>query len=75
MNNLTIRVIIALFAILALGSLTFGASQLLAREDCTQPGQIGTCPPYTEQSCNEDCFDLFMTPGGCINGCCTCAVR
>lgn len=69
------RLLMAIYGLLIAGGLTFGATQLVAQVDCNGPGQIATCPPEDDDSCNDLCQSTFMTPGGCILGCCTCAVR
>jgi len=43
--------------------------------ECTWPDQIGTCPPYDDESCEADCEQYTTNPGGwcdTITGCCTC---
>jgi hypothetical protein len=69
------RLLMAIYGLLIAGGLTFGATQLFAQVDCNGPGQIGTCPPYNDESCDDACDMMFGTPGGCIFGCCTCATR
>ena len=41
------------------------------------PEVLGTCPPYTHSSCNEECERLFGNEGsecmgGEADGCCVC---
>lgn len=75
MTSLRDRLLVAIYGSLIAGGLTFGATQLFAQVDCDGPGQIATCPPENDNSCNSLCQQTFGTPGGCIFGCCTCAVR
>jgi hypothetical protein len=62
------------------GAFLFAGGQLAtgvgAPDSCTGPGEIGTCPPFTNQTCNETCVDKFGSPGGkCdLTGCCKCAI-
>lgn len=43
-------------------------------------GEIGTCPPYDNNSCQDDCFQQFGTPNGQCGPtedgtrCCICMV-
>ena len=62
------------------GILAFGAHTALAgaatMSICDDPGYIGDCPPYTQQTCSQACFVTYGTPGFCSTGqnpnCCVC---
>lgn len=62
----------AAWAVLVMVALTFGATQVMAApiSACDGPGQIGSCPPFTNESCNNAC----PIAGGCIHGCCQCVL-
>ena len=65
----------AAYALLAVVALTFGASTALrANETCgDDPGEIGTCPPFTEYGCNAECTVRYGFGGSCDPfACCTC---
>lgn len=65
----------AVYALLAVAALTFGASTALrASEACgDDPGELGTCPPITEYGCNAQCEQLYGFGGSCDpHACCTC---
>lgn len=82
MTRWVARVLKALFALAVAAGLTYGAVsaiQLRAGEECgDDPGELDTCPPFTEMSCNETCFMMNGSPGGCVHfsggECCTCTV-
>jgi len=75
-----------LLALFVAAAFAFGGFQALEGVDllagpsateCTWPDQIGTCPPYTDTWCEQDCRDYTGNPGGwCdpITGCCTCVM-
>jgi len=75
-----------LVALLVAAAFAFGGFQALegvdlfsgaSASECTWPDQIGTCPPYHDESCEEDCFQYTQNLGGwCdpITGCCTCVM-
>lgn len=44
--------------------------------DCTGPGEVGSCPPFSDASCDCECFEQFGSVGTCDikTGCCTCAL-
>ena len=68
----------AAWAVLVMVALSLGATQVMAApiSACDGPGQIGSCPPFTEQSCSEKCEELGMIDGFCTippnSGCCQC---
>ena len=71
----------ALYAVLVIWGLSFAGTQLRASSFiCDGAGVIGECPPYTDETCNEDCAAMFQTHGECHPGapggpwCCMCAV-
>lgn len=66
----------ALCGLGVVAALAFGASAAMASvgECGDDPGEIGTCPPFTQSSCGDECFKRFMSGGQCIQGCCLCAV-
>jgi hypothetical protein len=69
----------ALFLIAVAVAFSVGAAQLSAsaRSSCDNPGsgEIGTCPPFDNESCDEKCDELFGTFGSCNPaGCCVCAI-
>lgn len=62
------------FIALALG---LGAAQLQASMggSCDGPGELGPCPPVTDELCDCACEDEFGTFGKCdLKGCCGCAI-
>lgn len=71
---------ILLFGLFVIGGLGFGASTVAGvstLEECgDDPGELGTCPPFTNQSCNEECFEQDFFGGQCVNQggqqCCIC---
>lgn len=80
-----LRLTAGLYAILVVWGLSFAGMQLRMNDACgDDAGEIGWCPPYTEESCNSDCFSLYGTFGSCNNPieknqeflgyCCMCAV-
>ena len=65
----------AAWAVLVMVALTFGATQVMAApiSACTGPGEIGTCPPFDNAICREECINQGHDFGGeCFHGCCTC---
>ena len=67
----------AAWAVLVMVALSFGATQAMAApiSACTGPGQIGSCPPFTEESCANACFIKFGGPGKCDeDDCCQCVI-
>lgn len=73
------RVARLVFAIVVIGALSFGASQLFAanKTDCPFPPYYGTCA--SQEECRALCFSIFPENGGaghCTGqGCCICAER
>ena len=61
---------------LVVAALGFGTTQAFASTvtACTMPGQIGTCPPFDDDSCRDACFLEFGHPGACRQGCCSCVI-
>lgn len=41
---------------------------------CTTPPSIGTCPPFTQQTCDDACRQAGLDGGDCFqgSGCCNC---
>lgn len=74
----TKRIFSLLITAFVVGGLTFGASEVIgsdAFDVCgDDPGEIGTCPPFDQESCQDECEEQFMTTGGCFQGCCICQV-
>jgi len=61
---------------------SFGAAEALrlAVDECgDEPGELGTCPPYNERSCDDACEGLYGTEGECgpsgDGPCCRCQVK
>ena len=64
-----------LFAVMIAGALTFGATQALstpASENAASSCPIASCPPETNQSCNQICLGMDFDGGMCAHGCCMC---
>ena len=64
-------------AVIVIAVLTFGTAQALERDVCgDEPGEIGLCPPYDDESCDNACGKLYQSNGRCIGNpsCCTCQV-
>ncbi len=62
-------------ALLIIGALAFGASTAFASMPICGDDfwEIGTCPPFTEESCDFECGQQFNgAPGVCDFGCCSC---
>jgi hypothetical protein len=60
-------------------ALIFGGSAVASGSvaECEpHPGYAGTCPPFTEATCNEYCMAEWGNPGHCFadTNCCTCAL-
>jgi len=70
------RIGLAVAALFVLGGLSFGASQAFGNgmvTSCTQPEELGTCPPFTTSSCDLACRNAgFPLGGACLAGCCSC---
>ena len=66
----------AAWAVLVMVALTFGATQAMAApiSACTGPGEIGSCPSFTNQTCDDECVEQDFFGGGCVHGCCTCLI-
>ena len=71
------------FVIVAFASaFSFGAAQALPlmHGSCgDEPGELGTCPPYSESSCQTTCWLLYQSPesecGPSEDGpCCRCQI-
>ncbi len=70
--------------VLIAGALAFGATEALGRsmgDPCgNDPGELGTCPPFTVQSCQTACDELFGNGplGDCgpssDGPCCRCVI-
>ncbi len=61
----------AAWAVLVMVALAFGATQVMASpiSACNGPGEIGSCPPYTDATC----WDACSIGGYCNeNDCCEC---
>ena len=77
------RMIVALYAVLAFVVLGFGTAEAVTGfvSHCDDPenGYIGECPPYDQESCEDDCHAIFGShrgdclpkPGG-SEDCCLC---
>ena len=73
------RISVVLIGLFVAAGLAFGATQAfgsgMAMTCGDDPGEIGTCPPFTQSTCNEACEDMFDgNPGACLAGCCVCTV-
>ena len=71
------RVVQVCTAVIVIAVLTFGTAQALERDVCgDDPGEIGLCPPYDNESCQVDCQEIYGNTGWCIGSpsCCTCEV-
>jgi len=65
----------AVFAITIGGALSFGATQAFstpATGNAASSCPIASCPPETNQSCNQICLGMDFFGGMCVHGCCTC---
>lgn len=76
MERQIMRFLSVAYGVAVVAALSFGVSQTLRAADVCgdDPGEIGTCPPFTNQSCGDECVDRFMSGGQCLQGCCVCAV-
>lgn len=80
MSRLLTRLSTLLFGLFVVAGLAFGASTVSAvstLEECgDDPWEVGTCPPYSEEDCDDICDFRFGNPGDCINQggevCCVC---
>lgn len=72
-----------LFIVAVLGGLTFGAvsvAQGLPAEPCGEdPGELGECPPFNDQTCFGACYLWNGNGGVCMlhsagPDCCTCMI-
>jgi hypothetical protein len=63
-----IRATETLFAVAVIWALSLGATRLVGENlHCgDDPGELGTCPPYTESSCGSACANMFGTSGSCL---------
>lgn len=66
----------AAWAAVVMVALVFGATQAMAAPISMCPGAtVGFCPPFTMQTCNQECLDLgWVNGGGCVRGCCICLI-
>lgn len=47
-----------------------------AADVCNGEGQLGTCPPFNDQTCALACIQAGHPDGGdCVGTCCTCFLR
>lgn len=74
-RSVVLRWILGLGVVAALG---LGAEAAFAfGQQCPgDPGVIGACPPYTQETCDEACFEEYGTFGDCVDlgfQCCLCA--
>jgi hypothetical protein len=61
-------VIAVLCAVAAIG---LGAAELAAT--AAGPCPLGSCPPLTQQDCNQICQEFYGRDGKCdVSGCCIC---
>lgn len=73
------RILTFAFAAFVAGGLAFGGSQALstpAYPDCNSGAAIGECPPFDDDSCNDECIDEGFPMGGECGpgGCCRCFI-
>ena len=71
------RVVQVCTAVIVIAVLTFGTAQALERDECgDDPGELDYCPPYTEVTCPQACWEIYKTNGACIGSpnCCVCQV-
>ena len=66
-------------ALFVIAALAFGASTAFATMACFgDPGEIGTCPPFTNATCDAECRIQYPLGGGgaCYHGgtCCVCMI-
>ncbi|WP_405283324.1 hypothetical protein V3331_15730 [Gaopeijia maritima] len=82
MNRSILTLLRAAYMLVVAGVLTFGFAQMSSAAvdwpECDTPGsgEIGSCPPYTQGSCDDRCVELYGTLGYCgaaPEGCCICA--
>ena len=69
------RIAMIVVSLFAIGSLTFGARELLAESGATAcmyapPHQLGECS--SQEQCQSACESWGGTEGDCSNGCCGC---
>lgn len=77
MSRLLNRLSTGLFALFVVGGLTLGTSAAFGATgitSCNGPGQLGSCPPYTTESCDDDCRKEGYDGGACLlpGPCCSC---
>jgi hypothetical protein len=70
-----IRAVFFGFVILAF-ALAAGELYASSGSDCTGPGELGPCPPFTDSLCECACDIEFGSIGFCDpeSDCCTCAI-
>ncbi len=83
MNRSILTLAKAAYVLAVAAILTFGFSQVSAAlvdwPACDTPGsgEIGTCPPFTSETCDTQCDLIYRTFGNCRPsdnaGCCLCA--
>lgn len=64
----------AVYTLLVAAGLTFGAGQLLGSDRAAAANCIGTCPPFNDMTCKEECQNQNFGSGQCLIGgqcCCT----
>lgn len=81
MSRLLTRVAMVVVGLFVLGGLTFGATQAFGsamRMECGDDlGELGLCPPFDQESCDDECVKQNFNGGACIpyggpGLCCAC---
>lgn len=80
MQNLTRKLLRGLLVLFVCAGLGFGTSQAMsasALDECgDHPTELGTCPPFDNDSCNQACLNEGFSGGQCApstgDPCCTC---
>lgn len=78
------RISTLLIGLFVAGGLTFGATQAFGSSEMMvcgdDVGEIGTCPPFSNESCEVECLEREFFGGACIATetqgviCCACIV-
>lgn len=79
MSRFIRRILASVFAAAVAAALSFGAVEAVSSPSpasaCDDFGQLGSCPPFDNTSCDQACFEEFGTGGACApDDCCTCMV-
>lgn len=77
MNELARIAVRAVYVALCATAFLFAGAQLFAGAEVRAEGAlinvIGTCPPFDDQSCNQECINREFHGGDCdVKGDCIC---